>query len=433
MLDRQLKNYQKSGIKNGINNLSFVKTSDRCRLFTKQNPKTMRHFYAFFILIHILLSLCCSRWQKLKYSRLLILQLTFRDVHVDASGNGWATGTCGTLASTQNNGQDWALGTTPEGLDFDAVTCQPGTDCQTVFLAKDGQVFRSTNGGQSWTAIAVDCSGPRGFAFLDNNTIVLSHSSASLFRSTDGGDSWAEIPLEYTYRDEAHFPTNTIGYVFQQSGGPLLKSTDAGATWDSIYQFDANALYGSWIDENIGFLYDQSRNVFKTTNGGSTWDLVADTGVPGNVRRLVALSETELVAYVFPSSIFRSTDGGVTWMNNSSIGDGQFGLRFEGIHNNGSDFWISSWGTEILYSTDGLETATSQFPADRPNFEAVAFPTDMMLAMPYRNAPACLKRPMEATTWSQISTSFLCRQPRLPGPGRRNGHYSVQQFGSTDY
>ncbi len=329
----------------------------------------------------------------------------YRDVYVDSSGNGWAVGTCGTLASTANNGQDWEVGTSPEGLDFDVVACKPGTDCQTVFLGRDGQVFRSTNGGQDWTAISVSCNSPREFTFVNDEVIVLSHSNGSLFRSTDSGDTWTEIPLEYTYRGEAHFPTASVGYLFQQSGGPLLKSTDAGATWDSIYQFDANALYGDWLDENIGFLYDQSNRIFKTTDGGSNWTLVTDTGVPGNVRHLVALSETELVAYVFASNIFRSTDAGVTWVNNTSIGEGQYGLRFAGIHNNGSDFWISSWGTEILYSTDGLQTATSQFPGLRPSFEAVAFPSNE-IGYALQERMGMFKTTDGGDTWTQLTNDF---------------------------
>lgn len=327
----------------------------------------------------------------------------FRDIYVDSSGNGWAVGTCGTLASTANNGLDWEIGASPGSLDFNVVACKPGTDCQTVFLAKDNQVFRSTNGGQDWTDIPVSCYDPRGFNFVNDEVIVLTHSNESLFRSTDSGDNWTEIPLAYTHRGEAHFPSATVGYIFQQSGGPLLKSTDAGATWDSIYQFDANAYYGDWLDEHIGFLYDQNRHIYKTTDGGNNWDLVTDIGVPSNLRHLVALSEMELVAYVFPNHIFRSTDGGVTWVNNASI---ESGLRYTGIHNNGGDFWIASWGSEIFYSSDSLQTATSQFPGLRPNFEAVAFPSNEV-GYALQERMGIFKTIDGGDTWAQMTNDFL--------------------------
>lgn len=365
----------------------------------------MRLFYSFCILVYTATNVS-AQMAAVEVLTPFDFATNFRDVYVDNSGNGWAVGTCGTLARTQNNGQDWEIGTSPEGLDFDVVACKPGTDCQTVFLGRDNQLFRSTNGGQDWTEIPLSCDEPRGFNFVDDQVIVLSHSGGSIFRSTDSGDTWTEIPLEYTYRGEAHFPTNTVGYIFQQSGGPLLKSMDAGATWDSIYQFDANAYYGDWLDENIGYLYDQNRHIFKTIDGGSNWTLITDTGVPGNLRHLVAMSESELVAYVFPSNIFRSTDSGVTWVNNTTIGAGQFGLRFEGIHNNGSDFWVSSWGTEILYSTDGLQTATSQFLGLRPSFEAVAFPSNE-IGYALQERMGMFKTTDGGNTWTQLTNDFL--------------------------
>lgn len=333
----------------------------------------------------------------------------FRDVYVDDSGNGWAVGTCNVLARTANNGDDWEFLPSPEGLDFDVVACKPGTNCQTVFLGVDNLVLRSTDGGQNWTSTELTFTGGREFHFLGSNVIVLSHGDQGYFRSTDGGDTWTETLVDFFYRDRIHFPTATTGYLFQQ-GGPLLKSTDAGATWDSIYQFDVNAFYGSWLNENVGFMYDQNRRIFKSTNGGSNWTLVTDTGVPGNIRRIEAITETHLIAYVFPSNIFRSMDGGVTWMNNEEVGtslqNGQFGLRFEGIHRLGNSFWLASWGTEILYSTDALETATSQFPAPRPSLEKIAFPSDNV-GYALQERVGMMKTTDGGDTWTQVTNNFF--------------------------
>jgi len=333
----------------------------------------------------------------------------FRDVYVDDSGNGWAVGTCNVLARTANNGQEWELLSAPEGLDFDVVACKPGTDCQTVFLGIDNRILRSTDGGENWSSTEIAYTAGREFHFLENDVIMLSHNESGYLRSTDGGDTWTETLLDFYYRDRLHFPTATTGYLFQQ-GGPLLKSTDAGATWDSIYQFDVNAFYGSWLTEDIGFMYDQSRRVFKSTDGGSNWTMVTDTGVPSNIRYLEALSETHLVAYVFPSNIFRSMNGGVTWMNNEGVGvsleNGQFGLRFEGIHRLGNSFWLASWGTEILYSTVALETATSQFPAPRPSLEKIAFPSDNV-GYALQERVGMMKTTDGGDTWTQITNNFF--------------------------
>ncbi|MEL7250177.1 MAG: T9SS type A sorting domain-containing protein [Bacteroidota bacterium] len=330
----------------------------------------------------------------------------FNDVYVDEGGSGWAVGSCGVLAWTENKGQDWEIGTVPDDLIFTAVACEPGTNCQTVYLGADFAVYKSVDGGENWTLSDIPLDSPREFEFVNDSVIIISHSNASLFRSTDSGENWTEVAIQETYRGQVHFPSEDVGYLFQQSGAPLLKTTDQGATWDSIYQFEANAYYGDWLDENIGFLYDQNRNIFKTTNGGTSWDLVTDTGVPSNLRRLVALSETRLVGYVFTDNIFISEDGGVTWDNNTSIGEGDFGLRFVGIHNNGNEFWLASRGTEILYSDDGLETATSQFPGVRPSLEQMAFPSNEV-GYALQERMGLLKTTDGGETWNQVSNDFF--------------------------
>jgi photosystem II stability/assembly factor-like uncharacterized protein len=329
----------------------------------------------------------------------------FKDIFVDPSGNGWAVGTCGVLARTQNNGQNWDILDAPEGKDYTAVACKPGTNCQTVFLGTNGLVLRSTNGGQSWTRNELDNDAVREFHFLANNVVLFSYSSAGLYRSTNGGDSWTNMPLEDSYNGAAHFPTSTTGYLFQRTG-PLLKTTDAGATWDSIYQFENNANYGDWLNENIGFLYDSNRRIFKTSNGGSQWELVTDTGVPSNVRMLAALSETELVAYVFPSGIFRSSDGGVTWASTSTIDIWQTGLTINSIHRQGNNFWLASSAHEILYSTDGLLTTTSQFPDARVSYEAAAF-ANSEVGYVLQERYGLIKTTDGGDTWTPIVTDFF--------------------------
>lgn len=365
----------------------------------------MRHFTLFFLVClfgqTVLAQAVVEPITPFDYST------NYRDVHVDVSGNGWAVGTCSVLARTENNGQDWTLLDAPEGRDFHAVACQPGTDCQTIFLGTEGLVFRSTDGGETWSSTEVAHFRAREFHFLDNNVVLLSHDDQSLYRSTDGGDTWSNIPLAHSYRGTAHFPTATTGYVFQQ-GGPLLKSTDAGATWDSVYLFESNAYYGTWLDEDTGYVYNQASDLLKTTDGGSNWTAVNTESLPGNVRYLAALSETELIAYVFASNVFRSTDGGMTWQNNTNIGPGlyQTGLRYTGIHRNGANFWIASWANEILYSTDGLETAASLFPAERPSLEQIVFPSEQ-IGYALQERRGMLKTTDGGDTWATVVADFF--------------------------
>lgn len=82
---------------------------------------------------------------------------------------------------------------------------------------------------------------------------------AEVYRSNDGGKTWAKMNSEYL--DDIYF---SYGYYFGQiqvnpknkdhvyiSGVPILKSTDAGATFESIQRPNVHADHHSlWIDPN---------------------------------------------------------------------------------------------------------------------------------------------------------------------------------------
>ena len=75
----------------------------------------------------------------------------FNDIDVSPSGNGWAVGTCGTIART-TDGMNWTLMEQPVGVDaFFQVVCADD-DCQTVFLMGE-ENYRSTDGGGSWALL----------------------------------------------------------------------------------------------------------------------------------------------------------------------------------------------------------------------------------------------------------------------------------------
>ncbi len=74
----------------------------------------MCRIYAFFIVLFSLYTLH-AQMASVEVLSPFDFATNFRDIHVDDSGNGWAVGTGGTLASTQNNGQDWTIGTSRMG------------------------------------------------------------------------------------------------------------------------------------------------------------------------------------------------------------------------------------------------------------------------------------------------------------------------------
>ena len=190
-------------------------------------------------------------------------------------------------------------------------------------------------------------------AETDPRTIYLGAAAGGLWKSTDGGTTWISL-----FDDQpnpsigavAVAPTNpSIVWVGtgeannRQSaswGNGVYKTTDGGKTWSHMGLDDTQAIGRVVIDPTnsevvyvaaVGHLWgpNPQRGLFKTTDGGKTWNKVLfindDTGVsdvaidPQSPTTLYAAAyERRRTAWGFNgggpgSGIYKSTDGGATW------------------------------------------------------------------------------------------------------------------------
>ncbi|MCU0388784.1 MAG: hypothetical protein MUE71_09285, partial [Chitinophagaceae bacterium] len=174
------------------------------------------------------------------------------------------------------------------------------TDPNTLYVGSaTGGLWRSTNLGSSWTSLAdnLPSLSISGLVVQQNNPNII----YALTGDGDGGLNWAY-------------------YVKERSSG-VFKSTDGGSTWQATglnwNRSDANRfgykLIQSPSNSNL-LLAATSDGVWRTTNGGNDWERVLTgeyTDVvfrPGNPNNVAAIS--------FGSSTLRtSADGGETWTN----------------------------------------------------------------------------------------------------------------------
>ncbi len=156
------------------------------------------------------------------------------------------------------------------------------------------------NVGGRTRALAIDVT--------NENVILAGGASGGMWRSTDGGASWNRA---------------TSKAMNVQSVTCLAQDTRAGKT--NIWYYGTGEYEGNSAGELVSAMY-RGDGIFKTTDGGSAWNVLAATSV--NTPQ----SFTGLFEYVWnivtdPSSgpasdkiyaatygaIYRSTDGGNTW------------------------------------------------------------------------------------------------------------------------
>ncbi len=102
-----------------------------------------------------------------------------------------------------------------------------------------------------------------------------------ILRSTDGGLTWAPSETTGDYFREVQFVNSRTGYIIGYNG-TLLKTTDAGESWDrlrggdQITVSDKPFLAMHFVDADRGYICGEGGLLWQTTNGGEDWAIVKD-------------------------------------------------------------------------------------------------------------------------------------------------------------
>jgi photosystem II stability/assembly factor-like uncharacterized protein len=175
-------------------------------------------------------------------------------------------------------------------------------------------VWHSLDGGKLWQSLDVTNTGPlSGLAIVDAQTLVaVSGIDDLIFRSTNGGVTWTEVPHPRggTWFGAVRFVPGTQSGWAVGTGGKILKSTDGGATW--ISQRNASHFFNlidvSFADVSNGWTVGGEE--LHTADGGATW-VKQSTGVSSSVSVYAVSPTTAWIGGL--QDLGRTTDSGATW------------------------------------------------------------------------------------------------------------------------
>lgn len=272
----------------------------------------------------------------------------------------------------------WRLVGPFRGGRVDAVAGDPTKPLVFYFGAVNGGVWKTVNAGQTWDNITdgksdISSVGAITVAPSDPNVIYVGTGESQLredltygtgvYRSTDAGQTWKPLGLAETHQIttiRVHPNNPDIAYVaaIGHAFGPnpdrgVFRTTDGGASWKKIlFINDSTGATDISIDPTnpriiFASMWKFQRSpwgmeagggksgLWKSTDGGDTWTeitrnpgmpkaLIGKIGVsvsPANPRRIYASVEAKDTL----GGIFRSDDGGDTWMRTN--GQQQFQVR----------------------------------------------------------------------------------------------------------
>ena len=177
------------------------------------------------------------------------------------------------IYSTFDGGQTWIL--RMANLGWHGVMSMSHTaNGVMVAVGYDGKFLRSTDFGQSWSFVTgVPNLNYRAVCFSDANNGFAAGNS-TLLKTTDAGVTWNVIK-EGSMIFAIDFPTPGKGFAVG-SNGLILETTDGGDSWDQHnFPTTDNLFAVNFYDADTGYVVGGTEMItgliLKTTDGGASW------------------------------------------------------------------------------------------------------------------------------------------------------------------
>ena len=274
----------------------------------------------------------------------------------DVSNVGGAVNQGNGMWKSTDAGETWQHIGLDDSRHIGAIWVDPH-DANLVFVAALGHtyapnaergVFKTTDGGKAWQKVLYkdDKTGAIDVAFAPDNPKIgfaalwyhyvnpdtpfaglLGTGGAGIYKTTDGGDTWA--PVNIPQLANAHL--GRIGVIVEPGGqrvfaivserkeGGLHRSDDGGATWKRITEdprIQGNGYFSKvFLDpHNPDIVYVAQTSLYRSTDGGVTFE--SYKGAPGgddNHALWIDPTNSNYMVMGSDQGATVSMDGGKTW------------------------------------------------------------------------------------------------------------------------
>jgi len=274
----------------------------------------------------------------------------------------------GGVYKSSDQGESWAEASQGiTAVPVQSVAIDPQDDAIIHVGAGSGHVYRTEDGGETWSRTYLGSIGISDIAMNPQDPQTIYLASTRFYTSTDQGETFQEVDqVEYPECIDIAADSSAI-YVGASFGRGVYRSTSGGSTWSQITE--TLPLFGSSVCPILSIAVDPNDRdtvwagmqygggIARSTDGGDTWHVKGLTET--NFVEAIAVDPTnsdEILAGggFWEGSIFKSTDGGETWQEKAS------GIAFvqDFVYDPRNPRWVyaATEGYGVLRSFDGGES-----------------------------------------------------------------------------
>jgi photosystem II stability/assembly factor-like uncharacterized protein len=289
----------------------------------------MKKTLFFLIILYFSISIANAQWiQQSSGVNTQLFKIKFLNRYT-----GWTCG-AGVILKTTDGGNNWVNVPHPAPNKNFYGLCI--LDSNTIYVTGYFEtILKTTNSGQSWIEIK---NGPvgqglsyRAVFFINYNTGWIGTLSQKILKTTNAGQNFIEYFINYPYEIyDLYFKDSLNGIGIDNGNGPY-KTTNGGINWyyASIYLGTIHPWFynASVINNQYCFLPGSDGRIFKSTDFGETWDSIGKTPlILGTNSGVFANLMTGWVGGNYYNKLFKTTNGGLNWIQENVIPFGWFSI-----------------------------------------------------------------------------------------------------------
>ncbi len=204
--------------------------------------------------------------------------------------------------------------------------------------------------------------------FYNDSIAYCTGDGGFLMKSTDAGLTWESINSNTTLFLDDIFFIDEYNFIAAGYGGTIIKSLDGGISWYRV-------ISGTWynltdiffINTDVGWIAGRG-TILKTTDGGNSWSEISQTWFVD----LTAVHFYDLnfgIVIGYGATMYTTTDGGINWTN---LNTGYSGFRDMFVRSQMEFFVVGDHGL-IIKTTDSGNTWNQIYSGTNKSIRSIDF------------------------------------------------------------